>query len=307
MLDLLNNLLREILLDGVAGLNQPPGVTEDQVRFQPPDELWRSHVSNLQRNALNVYLVELRENRKLRSNGHMRSIEESIVYDEPAPSRLDCHYLISAQSPALVSQQVEPAIDENLLLYQAAEVLFNYLPLNPSKVYPTGSAALNAWPERTRDQDLPTVIAPPEGFERLPEFWNSMGAGNPWKPVIHLIVTLPVLKARQLTGTMVTTRITEYRVSGLPDTAEIHIQIGGRVLDTRAGTEVPLAGAWVRLETSSGEALKTTFTNELGQFTFLHLSAGDYQLNWRAAGYPELAPRLVTVPSPEGEYDLRFV
>jgi hypothetical protein len=308
MLDLLNNLLRTILLENVAGLQDGSAtVIEDQVGFQPPGEAWRTHVSNLQRNALNVYLVELRENPKLRSNGRVRTLEAGMVYEEPAPAHLDCHYLISAQSPAEVSQQVEPAIDEHLLLYQAAAALFNQAPLNPGRVYPEGSAALLAWPERYRFHDLPTLLAPAEGFDKLPEFWTSMGAGSPWKPVFHLVVTLPVLFERQQAGALVTTRITEYRMTGLPETAEVWIQIGGRVLDGTTSPEAPLAGAWVRLETETGGPLKTTTTDSLGQFTFAGLHAGAYRLSWRASGFPEPAPRPIEVPSQSGEYDLRFI
>jgi hypothetical protein len=40
----------------------------EQMGFRPPDTQWVQEVKNIQLNALNVYLVDLRENRKLRSN-----------------------------------------------------------------------------------------------------------------------------------------------------------------------------------------------------------------------------------------------
>jgi hypothetical protein len=73
--------------------------SEDQVRFQPSDQEWRTVVSNLGvRNALNVYLFEMREKRKLRTNERMREIESGVVTDTRAPRRVDCHYLITAWS-----------------------------------------------------------------------------------------------------------------------------------------------------------------------------------------------------------------
>ena len=60
---------------------------EAQVRFQPPDEDWRTYVSNLQRNALNVYLVGLRENCKLRFLGLEHSSENCTVTEKLAPVR----------------------------------------------------------------------------------------------------------------------------------------------------------------------------------------------------------------------------
>jgi hypothetical protein len=109
VLSLLDNLLRQILMDGVMGLKAAPQspVTEDQVGFRPPDEQWVKDVKNLQLNALNVYLVDLRENRKLRSNEQVRSIENGVVYEDPAPTRLDCHYLISGWSP---TEQLPPRL-----------------------------------------------------------------------------------------------------------------------------------------------------------------------------------------------------
>ncbi len=68
MLNLLDDLLRKILMDGVDQLKPvvaggPTSVTGQQVGFVPPDNDWRT--THLQRNALNVYLVDLRENRAL--------------------------------------------------------------------------------------------------------------------------------------------------------------------------------------------------------------------------------------------------
>jgi protocatechuate 3,4-dioxygenase beta subunit len=135
-----------------------------------------------------------------------------------------------------------------------------------------------------------------------------MGVNHRWKPAVYLVVTLPVAFQTQETGPMVTTRIIEYRQTGRPETAEVRIQIGGHVLDgTGTGEAVPIAGAWVRLERTDGNSLQTTTTNALGRFTFSGLQPGEYQLHWRAEGFPvPAAPRVVQVPSPSGEYDLRF-
>jgi len=312
VISLLDNLLRQTLMDGISGLREVIGdetftsVESSQVGFGPPDNQWRSDVQDLQRNALNVYLVDLRENRKLRSNERVRSVENGVVYEDPAPVRMDCHYLVTAWSPTeQIAPQVEPVLDEHALLYEAAAVLIKNTPLNPSRVYPAGSRALKNW-EPFSDIDLPTVIAPVEGFPKLAEFWGAMGTGHSWKPVLYLIVTVPVELLREVTGPMVTTRITEYRQLGLPETAEVWIQIGGQVLDKNVNPPVPLHGAWVGLETASGEPLETTETNELGRFTFSDLRAGRYRLRTRVAGLGEKERPDVDVPSSTGEYDLIF-
>lgn len=308
MLDLLDNLIRKLLMDGVPGLrdvpqSKPPApVTEDQVSFGAPDTHWRTQVKNNHRNTLNVYLLDLRENRKLRSNERARTVESGLVREEPAPARLDCHYLITAWSPVqMVTPQIDATLDEHALLYQSAAALFRNSPLNASRVYPANSAPLAAW-GRFRDVDLPVAVAPPEGFNKLSEFWSNMGSDAPWKPSVYLVVTLPVEMLTEVAGPMVTTRVTEYRASGRPETAEVWVQIGGRVL-TAAG--VPVQGAWVQLETTAGVPLRTTSTNDLGRFYIGDLREGRYSLRARAAGLGERA-RELTVPSNSGEYDLRF-
>src|SRR2546430_6545396 len=101
MIQYLDNLLRHLFLAQIAEIT-----SEDQVSFQPPDENWRGHVTNLQRNALNVYLVDLREDRQLRSNERVRAVQNGIVSETPAPRRVECHYLITAWSPA----EITPAV-----------------------------------------------------------------------------------------------------------------------------------------------------------------------------------------------------
>ena len=67
LIEYIDNLLRHHLISEIDEITH-----ESQIRFQPPDESWRTYVSNLTVdgqpvNALNVYLWDVRENRKLRS------------------------------------------------------------------------------------------------------------------------------------------------------------------------------------------------------------------------------------------------
>ena len=293
----LNELLRHLFLSQIGELTN-----ENHVRFDPPDDNWHAYINTIEGPALNIYMVDLRENRRLRSNARTRDIQDGIVSETLAPRRIDCHYLISAWSTALPI--LEPTLEEQRLLYQVAAVLIRNEALSPSQIYPTGSAALAAMPEEIRESDLPVQILPVEGFPKLAEFWGTMGNGHRWKPVVYLIVTLPVLLERVYDSPMVTTRITEYRQTGSAATAEIWIQIGGTVFDS-SGQPVP--GTWVALESETGERLGTTETNALGHFTFCDLRAGRYRLQARAAGVGETPPPWdITVPSPTGGYDLHL-
>lgn len=199
MLSHLDNLLRRLLLSQVPGLTD-----EAQIRFQPPDEDWRNYVANLTvggqpANALNVYLTELRENRKLRSNERTRDIDKGVVIETPAPLRVDCHYLLTAWSPGTVTLAVEPTLDEHELLYNVTAALMKNESLVPSRVYAPGKPPAD-FPKLIEDAELPIVILPVEGFPKYAEFWGTMGAKHPWKPAIFLVITLPVALQTQEAG-----------------------------------------------------------------------------------------------------------
>ncbi len=300
MLAHLDNLLRHLFI------TQVPSITsEDQVRFQPPDQEWRGVVSNLGvRNALNVYLVDMRENRKLRSNERVREIDNGTAHDTPAPLRMDCHYLITAWSPARVTAAIEPALDEHELLYEVTSALMDRPSLVPREVYAPDPLPAG-FPDLIADSELPATLLPVEGFPKYAEFWGTMGNIHPWKPAVYLVVTIPVALQKENAGSLVTTRITEYRQSGLAETAEVTIQIGGTVLDTSVNPSRPVPAAWVRLETTLNEPLQTTEANVLGRFTFNSLSPRKYRLRVSVAGLGEKI-RDVDVPSPTGEYNVQF-
>jgi len=162
VIDQLDILLRKLITSMVAGF-----ASDDQVRFQPPDDDWIAYMGTLTVggspvNALNVYLIELRENRKLRSNEVARAVSDGVVSETLAPMRLDCHYLITAWSAASVSPAVEPAWDEHGLLYEGAAVLAYHDPLVPDQIY--GPSGLNAWPvgfpDLLRSAELPIAFVP---------------------------------------------------------------------------------------------------------------------------------------------------
>jgi hypothetical protein len=307
MIDCLNYLLRHLMLSQIEQLSD-----ELQVGFQAPDENWRTFVSTLSANgqpanALNIYLVELRENMALRSNALTRRIDEGRVMEMGAPRRLDCHYLITAWSPAAATPAVEPIVDEHALLYQAVEVLMRHDPLVPAEVYLPDPMPPDT-PETFATAVLPTKVVPAEGFPKFAEFWGTMGAEHRWKPAAELVVTLPLVHTERSAGALVTSRIVEYRIDGAP-VAEVSVQIGGHVLTTLPplpdGRPAPIAAAWVGLEDVDGKLLRTTETNEAGEFTFSGLRRASYTLRARATGLGDIAGS-IAVPSPTGTYDLLF-
>ncbi len=269
------------------GAGTAAGVANAQIGFMPPDGDWDSVVSGLApKKALSIYLVDLRENRELRSNEWLERTDQGKTRREPAPTRVDCHYLISAWSGA--TDKVAKAREEHAILSEALAVLVS-------------AGAVNV-----AGEDLPTVIVPPEGFLKLAEFWGTMGQRHRWKPTIVVVVTIPVEGATEIAGVEVTTQLTEYRQNGDPDSAELQVQIAGIVLDKTYPTPEPVPRAWVGLEDSAGQPLQSTRTNASGEFTFLGLVPGSYGLRVRAAGRAEPPVKPITVPEPSGRYDLEF-
>ncbi len=300
MIEHLDNLLRHLFLSEIDEV-----MDEAQVRFQPPDDSWRSYVSGLtvkgqHVNALNVYLCDVRENRKLHSNERMRQFDNQNVNETPAPRRIDCHYLISAWSPALLTPLIEPTLEEHALLYKVVGVLLNNESLEPRTIYDPDPLP-TTFPELLSDAELPMSVVPVEGFTKIAEFWGTVSWR--WKPSVYLVITLPVVLEKNLAGPMVTTRITEYRASRHSDVVDTIIKIGGHILF--GSNSQPVEGAWVRLEDTAGVQVAVIITENDGRFTFSRLRHGSYTLRVRVEGHAETT-RSIQVPSTTGEYDIEL-
>jgi hypothetical protein len=296
MIDHLDALLRAVLLQGVDGLAGP-----GQVRFQPPDDEWRTAVANLQVDgAVNVYLAEVRANPELRSQRRERSVRHGVAVDQRPPLQVDCHYLVSAWSPVRVTDQVEPTLDEHALLYRVLAALEDAAPLNATRVYRDDPTRLAGVPELIRDADLPTRVAPAEGFARLADFWGAMGVGNRWRPVVELVVTLPVAVAPDLVGRLVTTQVVGSAPSTRGRPGHRWLRIAGTV---RTGAGTPVADAQVFVETLDGTRLRAAVTAGSGRWTSDGLDPGRYRLRTRTEGRPDVVQE-VDVPSGAGGYDV---
>jgi hypothetical protein len=297
MIDQVDATLRQLFITRV------PGITSvAQVKFQPPDDVWRNYVKTLTvggnpANAVNVYLVDLRENRKLRSNERERTTVNGDVLETVSPRRVDCHYLISAWSPADITPALEPTLDEHGLLYEIARALSLHEPLVPADVF-----APAAPPALVAGESLPTVLLPPEAFIKLAEFWGTMGDQHRWRPCVYLVVTVPIRTAPEVSGPPVTTVLADTRVADVAASAAVLAVIGGVV---RTGAPpVPVDGAWVELLTPLNVRLQLARTDAEGRFTFPSVQPGSYQLRASSTTLGPSPPRAIDVPSPSGEYDL---
>lgn len=296
VLDQVDGVIRALLLRDL----KKDLTSADQVGFDPPDDNWRTAVANLGHNAVNAYLVDVRENRSLRDPEWLVEINQGVATRTPAPMRVDCHYLISAWSAAAAQAGVEPTRDEHALLYRVLAALAIANPLNPSRVYPAGSGDLDDVDALIRDADLPVQIVASDGWPKLTEFWGTMGGNSRAKPAIWYTVTVPVAMPQQAAGPLVTTRIIEFRQDGDPTTAEQWLQIGGTVTDT-AGK--PVEGAVVTVSGSGGRIIGAVKTTADGRFSVGGLHADGYAIH---AAKPSVgtADATTALPGRSGDYDL---
>lgn len=298
-----------------------------QVRFQPPDDDWRTAVPGITdmngapAGSLNVYLADIRENRRLRSNERERVAVGGDVHETPPARRVDCHYLISAWSPVVVSPATEPTIDEHALLAEAALALGRSDVLDAGELCAATRPGLPAIavPPALVDEPLPVALLPVEGFPKLGEFWGTMGASHRWKPCLYTIVTVALKEAPRPIGPMVTTVYTHTLQRDVPATLNTRFHIGGSVRVSAAdATPVPLA--WVELLTPADTLVTIARADATGRFVFADVPAGNYHLRARVAALP-LPPsppappqpaqptspvRAITVPEPTGSYDIVF-
>lgn len=305
MINYLDTLLHRLLRNSVAELS-----ADAQIRFQPPDEDWRALVPTITdgagnpANSINVYLIDLRENRKLRTNERDRVVQGTDIFEVPPPRRVDCHYLISAWSPVTPSIALDPTPDEHALLAEVARVLGAHDELDPVAIYALSNPP-QLPPPPIADERFPLTLLPVEGFPKYAEFWGTMGDKNRWKPCIFTVITVALTEEPVRAGPMVTTTFTRTLVSGNPATADTLFHIGGVVYDT-AVPPAAVPGAWVELLTPLDARRSFTQTNALGQFVFADVPAGAWHL--RASAMPQgVSPiRAITVPEPTGNYDISF-
>jgi hypothetical protein len=307
MIDRLDEVLRDLIQSRVPAL---AGLT--QVGFEPPAEEWRLSVLGALEQRINLYLYDLRENMKLRSNARTREPIDGWYAERPAPPRLDCHYVVTAWSPVTFSPPLgEPSIDEHALLYDVLEVLMRHRPLSAPEVYKLGvtipsGQTLASVPPPLRT-DLPLDVVQVEGLRNLGDFWTTMKLG--WRPALHLTVTIPVVLLQPaFESPAVTTLTADYRMVHDTATAEVLATIGGRVL--AGGSATAVGGAWVHIVGFDPPELQVVnrrlITGSDGRFLFARLRQGRYRLRAVATGLPDLPPREVAVPSETGEYDISF-
>ena len=224
-------------------------------------------------NSLNVYLADLRENRKLRSNERERTVvgQRRIRNAAGAPRRL-----------SLPHQRLESGrgVDRDRSdARRACAARRSGARARRSTTSSTRSRSMRASnpPGRRRpaiaDERFPITLLPVEGFPKIAEFWGTMGDKNRWKPFLYAVITVALARsaaARRARSSRPRSRDTLQR--DVPASANTRYHIGGTVLDNAIPPQ-PVALAWVELLTAANERRAFTRADALGRFVFADVSA----------------------------------
>lgn len=302
MFDALNTMLKDLLQSRVPALAGATGIG-----FEPPGEDWKRALGNETR--LNLYLYDVHENRKLRTNERERVRVGSMFTERPAPPRINCTYMATVWSGMTFNlPAAEPTRAEHVVLSRVLTVLLARMSLDPAEIYsgvpiPSGND-INAIPAPLRGEALPLEVVMPDALKEAMEFWSSMKA--PLRPALHITITVPFFPdAPPREAPAITTLTTQHRVAGVVE-AESLLTIGGEV---HAADDSAVFGAWVQLRGLAPAGIvgveRLAVTDASGRYVFDALPAGRYRLRAVSAGVGDIQ-RDLDVPSDGGEYDLRF-
>ena len=290
MLNLVDQLIEQVL---DTGWTTTPPPAKPSFFFTIPDEAWLAKVKAGIDLRLDIYLYEVRENREFRG-AHWDEIElpdRTSVLSQP-PAYFDCHYLISAWSPAEDSEALNPVLDEHEVLSEALRVLMRNPDVTPGVIGIAGGGPV------FQGAHVYFTVTPPETPRVLNDFWSTMKL--PWRPAIQLVVTAPLDLLQDLPpAPLLTTFIQRYAPATLnaqgvlvagTSAVDEFIQIGGWVL--RNADDSPIAGASVVRLATGDEVL----TDAQGRYTFAGLRRGVHRLR---ASFPGFTPieRDLTLPA----------
>lgn len=267
MLNHLDQVIRTVL---DTNWTAAPPPAKPVFSFSVPDDAFRARVRTGPDMQLNIYLYELKENRDFRRApwDAIELSDRTSVLSQP-PAYFDCHYMISAWSPAEDTDITQPSVDEHEILGEALRGLLSNPDVTPATLGVPGGGPV------FQQAHVYLTVAPPEMPRALNDFWSTMKL--PWKPAIQLVVTAPVDLLRDLPpAPLMATFVQRYGLIGAAEFDEF-VQIGGWVLTP---ADVPIAGATVlRVGTTD-----QTTTDAQGRFSFARLRRGVHRLRATAPG-----------------------
>ena len=255
MLNSILQALAEMLTNGTVL------TSTEQIDFSHPASLENSNRDR----SLNLYLYDIRINKKMPSNGRQveRHFDElrQVAKVSRSPSWFDVSIVITARDRTVLGEN--QLISETLLLLMRSRLLHEEFLTHDLRGH--GNLSLSV-------TDPPPID--------VGSLWSSLSV--PIRPAIYLTVTVPLSAWRTTTIPLVTERRfgVDSSVSGDSSKAKIRqVAITGIVKNILNSD--PLKRVEIVLE----ETGKSTISDKKGYFFFENLTLGNYTLHFKRFGY----------------------
>lgn len=271
-------MIRDLSLTLQAILTQPGLPAElaaARIVFDAPTDAYTPAQTEI-----DLFLYDIRENAELRRSDPVVERRNGQAIIHPAPLRVACSYIVTAWPVG----GTDLPLQQHRLLSQVLQ-LFSRLPTIPAAFLGGGLVG--------QEPPLPMLTAQTDGLKNPAEFWLALS--NRPRPSIMLVVTISVPVFEDVTGPLVTTRVTGFGV-GTSVISETLVQIGGRVLSA-AGQ--PLSDAYVDIPSVGLQ----TRTGLEGRFTFARVPIGTHTIRAVAVGFT-LRTQPLVVPGPPENYEI---
>ncbi len=287
MIDELDEALRELLIRDLPITNN-----EVDIAFDLPTRDWASRLS---RPTLNLFMHDLRENNRLRTQqpylGEVTNGSSAMV--GPNPVRVDVHYMVTAWAN-------DPG-DEHRLLGRALMVLYRYRAL-PDELL-TGQLM-------EQDYEIKLKVAQYDQRDIRRDIWTMLD--NEMRPILDLTLTVaiepfaewsvPLVRSTEIGfGTYDRSLGSRDMDGGMGGGIDGTIAVNDRFY-TVAGT-VHGDGHFDHLSVQLLELAVPVSVAPNGRYTIQNLREGQYTVEvWTGEGDP--VRHSIVVPSPPDEYDI---
>ena len=235
--------------------------------FEVPTKDWSLSIDQ---DYINIYLLDIDENRQLRKNEWQREYEANAVKSSKPPAMLDLYYLIMA------FDKDKDTASEHELMSRLMRALYRF-----SSVDKEGYGLT---PELQKLLEVITIEIYPKSYldDRLGlQLWSAIDQNA--RPLILLKVTAPLELGIERSGPPVKTKDISYE-----PLKERLYAISGRVIFEDGGVQMPIPSASVTLKKGS-QTLQSVKTDAMGRFALMRIVPESLVLEASADGYKTLS------------------